>query len=198
MKKFSFVAAALVFAAIFAGSAAAQSLEGKVGLVNTFMFGDEKEGITKYKNAVAALDKEFDPTYTQLKATQTKLQTLATEIENLRKPPAANVPAKDNTAALQAKAEEYQSLDTKFKRDQEDAKTKYERRYQAVVGPVYADIIKAMNEYASSKGYSVILDGAKLEQADILLGFNPKFDVTKDFITFYNSRPAGTAAAAKP
>jgi hypothetical protein len=39
----------------------------------------------------------------------------------------------------------------------------------------------------------------KLEQAGLLLGIgDDKIDVTKDFIAFYNARPAGTAAAATP
>jgi Skp family chaperone for outer membrane proteins len=89
-------------------------------------------------------------------------------------------------------------LETTIKRKQEDAKAKYERRYTEIVGPVFNDIIKALNDFAKQKGYAVILDGAKLEEAQILLGFDDKYDVTKDFITFYNARPAGTASAVKP
>jgi hypothetical protein len=66
------------------------------------------------------------------------------------------------------------------------------------MSPVMNDIFKALNEYAKQKGYAVILDGAKLEQADILLGFDDRYDVTKDFIVFYNARPAGTATNVTP
>ncbi len=199
MKRVSLVAVALMFAAIFAGSAAAQTAtDGKVGLINTYAFGDEKAGITKFKNAMNALETEFKPVNDKLKQLATRYQTLGTEIENMRKPAAPGVPAKTDASTLQAKAEELQTLETQIKREQEDAKQKYERRYQQVVGPVYNDILKAMNEYAKSKGFSMILDGAKLEEANILLGFNDKFDVTTDFITFFNARPAGTATATKP
>ena len=68
--------------------------------------------------------------------------------------------------------------------------------------PINQDIVKALNEYAKQKGYALILDGAKLEQAGILLGFDDKFDVTKDFIVFYNGRgtsaPGATTAATTP
>ena len=80
-----------------------------------------------------------------------------------------------------------------IERKQEDGKTKYERRYAQVVAPVFNDIIKGLNEFAKAKGYAVILDGAKLEQEGILMGFDDKYDVTKEFIAFYNARPAGTA-----
>ena len=45
-----------------------------------------------------------------------------------------------------------------------------------------------MNEYAEQKGYAMILDGGKLEEAGILLGFAKKTNITDDFITFYNAR----------
>ncbi len=55
--------------------------------------------------------------------------------------------------------------------------------------------MKALNEYAKAKGYAVILDGVKLDQAQILLGFDEKYNVTQDFITYYNARPATAATA---
>ncbi len=30
------------------------------------------------------------------------------------------------------------------------------------------------------------------------MGFDEKYDITKEFITFYNTRPAATASTAKP
>jgi len=65
-----------------------------------------------------------------------------------------------------------------------------------LVDPINQDIVKALNEYARSKGYAVILDGAKLEQSGVLLGFDDKYDVTKDFIVFYNGRTGGAATTA--
>ena len=97
---------------------------------------------------------------------------------------------------MDSKASAIQDLETTIKRKQEDAKAKYDKRQDVVVGPVFADIGKALNEYAKSKGYALILDGAKLEQAGVLLGFDDKYDITKDFITFYNARPATASTAA--
>jgi len=190
MRRFSFFAASLIFAAMFAVSAfaqtgAAQQGAGKVGLVNTFLFAEDKPtaGITKFKNALGVLDTEFKPIYEDLKASQTKYQSLAAEIQKLQ---ASTAPIDKNT--IQSKVDEYQMLELSIKRKQEDAKARYDKRYEAVVGPVYNDILKAMNEYAKLKGYAVIFDGAKLEEAQILMGFDEKYDVTADFITFYNAR----------
>jgi Skp family chaperone for outer membrane proteins len=206
MKRISLAAACLTFAAIFAGSAMAQAGAapagtGKIGIVVVEEFAAEKGGITKYKAALAALDKEFEPMNTKLRTAATRYQTLGQEIEKLRQPPAAGVPAaQTNQAQLQAKVDEATNLEKQIKRDQEDAKAQYERRSATVVGPIYGDIMKALNEYAKKNGYAVIFDGVKLDQAQILLGFDEKYNITADFITFYNARPAGaaTATATKP
>jgi Skp family chaperone for outer membrane proteins len=184
---------------LFAVSAFAQPggqpAAGRVGLVNTSLFLEDKAGagITKFKNAVSSVDAEFKTVNDELKTLGTRYTTLGNDINKIRSTP-AGVPVDQN--ALQAKATEFQDLETTIKRKQEDAKAKYERRYAQVVGPIYNDIIKAMNEFARQKGYAVLLDGARLEEAQILLGFDDKYDVTREFITFYNARPATAATAA--
>lgn len=201
MKRFSLVAASFIFAAIFAVSAMAQTPAagtGKIGLINTATFDDETGGITKYRNAIKSLDTEFAPIQNDLNTMAQKYQSLATEIQNLQKSAEANPKVPINQSTVQAKVDEATTLQTTIKRKQEDAKAKFDKRYSEVVGPIFNDIIKALNDFAKQKGYAVILDGAKLEEAQILLGFDDKYDVTKDFITFYNSRPAGTASTATP
>jgi Skp family chaperone for outer membrane proteins len=201
MKTISSAAACILFAVIFAVSASAQTATpaaGKIGLVNINAFAADTGGIGKFKAALTALDNEFKPVNDGLRTKATRYQTLGAEIEKLRTPAAAGVPAQSNAATLQAKVDEARNLETQIKRDQEDAKAKYDQRYSVVIGPVFNDILKAMNEYAKSKGYAVVLDGAKLEESGILLGFDDKYDITKDFITFYNARPAGAATASVP
>ena len=204
MKTISSATACFLFAVIFAVSASAQTATpaagtGKIGLVNINAFAADTGGITKFKAALTTLDNEFKPVNDALRTKATRYQTLGAEIEKLRQPGAAGVPvATPNAATLQAKVDEARNLETQIKRDQEDAKAKYDSRYSVVIGPVFNDILKAMNEYAKSKGYAVVLDGAKLEEAGILLGFDDKYDITKDFIVFYNARPAGAATASVP
>ena len=201
MRRFMIIAAVFVFAALFTVSASAQvtpAPAGKIGLVNTYAFGDEKAGIVKFKNALNSLEAQFKPVQDELKTLTTRYQTLGTEIQNLQKTAAGNSAVPVNTSSLQAKADELQALEVNIKRKQEDAKVRYEREYQKVVGPIYGDIVKAMNEFAKQKGYAMILDGAKLDESGLLMGFDEKYDVTKDFIAFYNARPAGTATATTP
>lgn len=194
MRKMSLLAVSFFVAAVFAVSVSAQApaAPAKIGLINTSAFADEKAGIAKYRNALTAVEAQVKPLSDKLKTSLARHQTLGKEIQEARKNPAIKL------ETLQPKIDELQSLEVQIKRDQEDGKARYARAYQSTVGPIFNDIIKALNEFAKKNGYAVILDGAKLEQAQILLGFDEKYDVTKDFVTYYNTRPAGTATAAAP
>jgi len=56
-----------------------------------------------------------------------------------------------------------------------------------------------LNEFAKQKGYALILNLASQASAEMILALDEtKVDVTKEFITFFNSRPAGTATTAAP
>lgn len=199
MKKLILFLGAAIFAVFFsavgfgqAGSGQAP-VGGKIGLINPAMFADEKAGIAKYYTGLANVDRTVEPLNVELKALSVKYQTAKTDYQNLQK---AATPVKPE--ALQAKANEIRDLETTIKRKQEDGKAKYDKIYSDTMSPIINDIIKALNDFAKQKGYAVILDGAKLEQADILWGFDERYDVTKEFIAFYNSRPPAAAATAAP
>ncbi len=202
MKRFSFIAASFIFAAAFAVSAFGQGAVPvnnniRIVVINTSAF-DAKEGIVKYSNAVNALEKEFAPAQTELQGLIARYQALGTEIQTIQKNAQQNPNVPINTASLQTKTDEFQSLELQIKRKQEDGKAKFERRQGEVLGPVLQDIGKAMDDFAKQKGYDLILDAAKLDSAQLILAVTPKVDVTKEFITYYNARPAGTATTAAP
>ena len=198
MRTFRLTAVSFIFAAIFAVSAFAQApAPGKVGLVNTLAF-DDKDGITKYISVLTTLEKEFTQPQADLTSSATKYQALQKELQNYQDLASSGKTIPISTADVQKKADDLEKLGVDIKRKQEDLKNQYQRRYQIVVGPVYQDIMKALQEFTTQKGYAVILDGAKLEEAQILMGFDAKYDITKEFIAFYNARPATTATTAKP
>ena len=200
MKTFRLIAASFFVAALFAVSAFAQATQPgtaaapRIAVINTLAFDDSKGGITKYTNAMNTLENEFKPVNTELQTMVTRYQTLGTEIQNMQKNANPAVPMKPET--VQAKVDEYGKMERDIKFKQEDAKARFESRRATVLGPVLQDIGKAIQEFSKQKGYALILDIAKLADADLILALDERADVTKDFITFYNARPAGTAAAA--
>ena len=203
MRRFSFIAVAFVFAAILAVSAFGQvatpaQVPFKMAVIDSEAFAAQTGGITRYVAALKALDDEFRPLETEIQGMITKYNTLGAEIKKLQdQASAGSVPIDPRTA--NAKVEEYQNLELAIKRKQEDGKTRAARRDPAVMGPIRQEIGRALQDYAKQKGYALILDGAKLDGAGLILAFDEtKIDATKDFITFFNSRPATTATTATP
>ncbi len=193
---------AILFTVFFASSAYSQtpttSATTRIAVINTLAFDDEKEGILKYVNALNALEKEFQPARNELQTMASRLETLTKEyntlLEEANKP---NSPISPQT--LQTKREEIERLQREAKFKQDDANARYQSRYNAVVGPILQDIMKAMQEYAKQKGYALIFDAAKLDETNLILAVgDEKIDVTKDFIRFYNSRPGSTATTTTP
>ena len=195
MKRFSTLTFSLVFAAVFAVSAFGQvAPPTKIGWIDTQAFGDEKEGVTKYVNAIKALDTEMKPRVTELTGIQTKLQTIAKEIQTMQSNTA--VPVKPEV--IVAKQEEGQRLqrEGEFKKKEYDAAV--ESASGRILGPISADISKAIQEFAKQKGYAVVLDIAALASANAILALEPSANITKEFIAYYNTRPATTATTATP
>ena len=152
----------------------------KIALVNTNMFADEKAGIRRYLTAVRTVESEFKPKQAELQGIQTRIKGIADEIQKL----SGNAVVDPKT--IQVKQDEGERLqrDLKYKREQFDADV--EKRYKELVGPVTADIGKALDQYASQNGLTMILDISKLLPA--VLTVNPAADVTQQFIADFNSK----------
>ncbi len=192
MKKLSLLA--LILTAAFAASANAQATAVKIGLIDSGAFGVEKDGIARYVNAMKQLATEMKPSETELLTMQNKLQTLSDQIAALQKTPSA-VPAAAKD--IQTKQDEGQRVQREFDFKKKEYDAKVEKRGNELLGPVQADIVKAIQDYANQKGFTLVLDIDKLAQSGSLLAMDAKSDITKDFITFFNARP-NTATTAVP
>lgn len=178
----------------FAQTSSPQSSSTKIAVIYTDAFADPKAGITKFVNGVTTLNKEFDPLNIELKAMGERYENLRKEIEELT--------SKSNgltfSSSVQPKIDEYGQLGREIQFKQEDVKAKYESQFNILIRPILLDISKAIQVYAKQKGYAVIFDAAKMEDAGLMIGMgDEKIDVTKDFIAYYNARPSG-ATTVKP
>jgi outer membrane protein len=198
MKTVRLIAVSVFFAAIFSVSALAQTAAaGKIGLINTQAFDDDKAGITKYVTALNSLETEFKPLFTELQTLATKIQALEKEIQGYREilQKGGKIPLSD--ADLNKKVEDYDKSVREYKFKEEGAKSTYQRREAIVMGPIRQDIGNAIQEFTKKNGYTIMLDVSKLDNAGLILGLDETADVTKAFITFYNARPATTATVTK-
>jgi Skp family chaperone for outer membrane proteins len=200
MKKISLFVTSLMFAAVFAvsafGQTAAQPAATKIGWINTAAFGDEKAGVNKYNNALKALEAEMKPRVTELQGMQAKLQTISDDIKKLTANPAVPIPQ----ASVQAKQEEGQRIQREFEFKKKEYDAAMSKRGSEILAPIQNDLLKAIQDYAKQKGYGVVLDIAALvnDNMNAILALDPGADITKDFITYYNARPATTATTATP
>jgi Skp family chaperone for outer membrane proteins len=152
----------------------------KIAFVDTTMFGDEKAGVTRYLNAVKTVQREFQPRTDELARLQSRIKAIADEITRL----SGNSVVASQT--IQARQEEGERLQREIKYKKEQADADVEKRYNEVVGPISADIGKALDQYASQHGLTMILDISKLLPA--VLTVNPAMDITRAFIAEYNSK----------
>jgi len=196
MKTFRLVAVSAFLAAIFAVSAFAQATAAKIGLIDTRFFDDEKAGIAKYVAAMNSLDTEFKPLGAELQTLGTNIQALQKELQGYQDilSKGGKVPIAD--ADIQKKLESLDKMQREYKFKEEDAKARYQRREAVVMGPIRLDIGNAIQEFTKKNGYLLILDPSK-DQTGIILGLDEAADVTKQFIIFYNARPATTATVTK-
>jgi Skp family chaperone for outer membrane proteins len=199
MKRISLLAVSFIFASLAAVSSfaqtPAQTATGKIGWIDTGEFSNPQGGIGKYINAMKAIDTEMQPRVNELTTIEQKIKTIIDDVNKMNSNPA--VPVKPEVLA--AKQEEAQRLqrEGQFKKQEYDAAR--EKRNNEVLGPITGDILKAVSEYAKAKGYSVILDIGPLYDARAVLFVDTGANVTKDFIAFYNARPASaTASTAAP
>lgn len=153
----------------------------KIAIVNTEMFGDEKAGIRRYLTAVQTVEREYRPKQVELQQLQTRIKGIAEEIQKL-----SGASGVIDPKTIQAKQEEGERLqrDLKYKKEQFDSDI--EKRYKTLVEPVTIDISKALYQYASQNGLTMILDISKMLPA--ILSINPAVDVTQQFIADFNSK----------
>lgn len=197
MKRISIFAVSFVFAALFSVSAfaqgAAQPGAGKIGWIESAAFGDEKAGITRYVNALKALDQEMKPRAAELQAMQTKIRTISADLEKMQSNPA--VPVDQKAAA--AKQYEGQRLQSELEFKQKEAQAAYAWRREELLAPISGAIFQSLQEYAKTKGYSVVLDISTIGNADQpspILVLDPSANITRDFIAYYNGRATATNA----
>lgn len=191
MRVFNSFVTLLALSLALSAAASAQAVT-KIGFVNTSAFNDAKAGITKLVNANKQIETEFAGRFKELQDGDKRLQTIVNELQNMQKLP----PAQFNQVAYNTKADEGDRLQRELNYKKQDLERDVPKRRDAVIGPITSDILKALDEYAAKNGFTAVFDTGKLVESGGLLTLAASADITKDFITFYNARPA-TAAAPK-
>ena len=163
----------------------------KMAVIYTDQFLDQKTGIGKFSTVLNKLNGEFQTLKNEITQMQQRAQTLEDEINKLRQAP-AGTPI--DQRALQTKIDQLEQLKKDIQRKAEDAQAAYNRRRQELFLPLQEEIGKALEVFAKARGINVILDGTQVP----LLYAADGMDVTRAFITEFNSKNPVTAATTTP
>jgi outer membrane protein len=160
--------------------------DSKMAMIYSDAFLDPKNGIARFNSLLNTLNREFEPRRTELQGLQTRINTLAKEIDDTQ-----NVAAPDS---IRQKRDQLTQLNTEFKRKGEDAEAAYTKRRQEIFTPLQQDIGKALEAFAKARGITVIVDGS---QVPVVYAAD-NIDITRAFIAEFNSKNPATASVTQP
>lgn len=187
MQRSGFIIGVFFLLMIGAVSVSAQAQPAsKIVIVNTASFFDEKAGIIRIVNATKQLNNELAPKRAEVQQLVTRLETLERELATLRSNASKGIPVDEK--AGQAKVDELERLKREGKYKEDEYNALAQKRQNEVVGPVYNEALKVLGEFIKSKGFSMVFDVSK-DQSGMLIYVAEPFDITKEFITSFNSRP---------
>ena len=160
--------------------------DSKMAMIYSDAFLDPKTGIARFNSLLGTLNREFQPRQAELQALQTKINTLGKEIEDTQTVADPN--------AIRTKRDQLTQLQTEFKRKGEDAEAAYTKRRQEIFLPLQQDIGKALEAFAKARGITVIVDGS---QVPVVYAAD-NIDITRAFISDFNSKNPATASVTQP
>lgn len=160
----------------------------KMAVIYSEAFQDPKSGITRFTVTLAKLNTEFQKVQDDLTQTAQRLKGLQEEITRLQQA-GATTPAQ-----IQTKIDTLDAQKRDYTRKGEDAKAQYQKRYQELFLPLQEDVSKALDVYGKARGITMIIDGS---QTPILYAAE-SMDITRAFISDYNSKNPATAQATPP
>ena len=163
----------------------------KMAVIYTDLFLDPKAGIGKFNTVLTKLNGEFQKTKDDLTQIQNRAQALESEISKLQSAP-EGTPI--DQRSLQAKIDQLEQLKKDIQRKGEDAQATYNRRRQELFTPLQDEIGKALEVFAKARGINVIIDAAQVP----LLYAADSIDITRAFITDFNSKNPVTASTTPP
>jgi Skp family chaperone for outer membrane proteins len=160
--------------------------ESKIAVIFTDAFLDQKQGIARINTIASNLEREFNPRQTELQGLQQRIKTATDEISKLQQGTAVV-----DQKSMQVKIDNLDAMKKELQRKAEDAQAAYNKRRDEVLAPLQEDIGRALEAYAKQRGISVLIDASRVP----LIYAADGLDITRAFITEYNSKNPSTASA---
>lgn len=170
-------------------TAAVDVPKGKVAIIFSAVFQDQKQGITKFTVLLNRLNGEFQKLQDDLNLTAQKINALQEEIKKLQ----STAPV--DPKSVQAKVDQLDQMKKDYQRRGEDGQAAYQQRRKDLFLPLQEEVGKALDTYAKSRGVTLVIDASQTEG---ILYAAEIIDITRAFISDYNSKNPATAAVTTP
>jgi len=165
----------------------------RIAVIDSNDFSEEG-GIQQLLQQKKILDDKYRPTFEEYQKLQREIEALQQEIRTK----AANW----TVDVQRKKQEELEDKQIRSKRLSEDLQRDYQKDLQRFTAPISERVRTHLQQYASRRGITMLIDVAPLHQAGAIPYLDPAIDVTKEFINEYNKAypapvPSGTPPAPK-
>lgn len=155
-------------------------------------------GIINIQNAILMTNegrRDFEALQKKFEPTQTQLNSLNQEVENLKK----QLQTQGEKLNDQSRADMVKNIESKQKvlqRQVEDARGEFEGQQNEIANRIGGKMLEVLDKYAKNNGYSVILD-VSTQQSPVLWAAQTT-DVTQEIVNAYNAQSGVAAPPARP
>jgi Skp family chaperone for outer membrane proteins len=162
--------------------------KGKVAVINTAIFQDQVE---EFKAKVDQLNRQFEPRVKEVQSLADKINALETTIKSQ-----SGVLTPARVAEM---TENLESMKREYQRKGEDLQAEAGRTRDKAFEPITGKLTKFAEDYTAKRGIIVLVDISNAVQSGTVLWYDPRTDVTQDFVNAYNkANPMTTGPAPKP
>jgi len=158
-----------------APSAPKSLVKGKVAVINTQVL---QEQIGEYKAKIDALNRQFEPRMREVQSIVDKINALETTIKTQS---GVLTPAK-----LGEMNEQLEQMKREQKRKSEDLEQDGQRAQVQTLAPVKEKLQKFLQDFTVKRGITVLWDLGNAVEANAMVWYDQRADVTQDFIKEYN------------
>jgi Skp family chaperone for outer membrane proteins len=161
--------------------------KGKVAVINTTLFQSD---VAEFKAKVDSLNRQFEPRVKDVQSISDKINAL----ENTLKSQSGVLSA----AKVAEMTENLETMKREYKRKGEDLEADAGRARDKAFEPITGKLGKFAEDYTSKRGIVMLVDISNAIQSGVVVWFDPRSDITKDFIAEYNKANPVAGAAPKP
>jgi Skp family chaperone for outer membrane proteins len=151
--------------------------KGKVAVINTGAF---QEKVEEFKAKVDSLNRQFEPRVKEVQGLTDKINALETTLKSQN---GVLSPAK-----IAEMTENLESMKRDQKRKAEDLEADAGRARDKAFEPITGKLGKFAEGYTAKRGIVVLIDLSNAMQSGVVIWFDPRSDVTQDFVNEYNKR----------